>query len=118
MIKLCPDTFELLYRAIAADPESDFRLREIDDSLQQATPHSEHARACTYIAVKILSSLDRPYSLAFALNTAVGASHFAGDVELAERYLKQAIDLNEKTGANLALLGGWGTPPKDFQMAS
>lgn len=104
MINFNPATFEPHFRALLADTESDFELDEIDDALQQATPKSDDARACAYLAAEILSSADRPWSLAYALNTAVGASCMAGDTERARRYLKQLVDLTIETGTDLAAL--------------
>lgn len=102
MIDFNPATFEPHFRALMADAESDFELDEIDDALQQATPDSDDARACAYLAVEILSSADRPWSLAYALNTAVGASCMTGDTERARRYLKQLVDLTIEEGTDLA----------------
>lgn len=104
MINFNPATFEPHFRALAADTESDFELDEIDDALQQATPKSDDARACAYLAAEILASADRPFFLAYALNTAVGASCMAGDTERARRYLKQLVDLTIETGTDLAAL--------------
>jgi tetratricopeptide (TPR) repeat protein len=104
MINFNPTTFEPHFRALVADTESDFELDKIDDALQQATPKSDDARACAYLAAEILSSADRPWSLAYALNTAVGASCMAGDTERARRYLKQLVDLTIETGTDLAAL--------------
>lgn len=104
MINFNPATFELHFRALVADTESDFELDEIDDALQQATPESDDARACAYLAAEILTSADRPWSLAYALNTAVGASCMASDTERARRYLKQLVDLTIVTGTDLAAL--------------
>jgi tetratricopeptide (TPR) repeat protein len=104
MINFNPATFEPHFRALVADSESDFDLDEIDDSLQQATSKSDDARACAYLAAEILSSADRPWSLAYALNTAIGASCMAGDTERARRYLKQLVDLTIETGTDLAAL--------------
>jgi tetratricopeptide (TPR) repeat protein len=87
-----------------ADPASDFELDEIDDALLQATPKSDDARACAYLAAEILSGAERPWSLAYALNTAVGASCMAGDTERARRYLKQLVDLTIEMGTDLAAL--------------
>lgn len=95
-------TFEPHFRALVADAESDFELDDIDDALQQATPISDDARACAYLAVEILSSADRPWSLAYALNTSVGASCMAGDTERARRYLEKLVDLTIKEGTDLA----------------
>lgn len=89
MINFTPATFEPHFRALVADTESDFELDEIDDALQQATQNSDDARACAYLAAEILSSADRPWSLAYALNTAIGASCIAGDTERIRLYLKQ-----------------------------
>lgn len=102
MIDFNPATFEPHFRALVADAESDFELDEIDDALLQATPKSDDARACAYLAVEILSSADRPWSLAYALNTAVGASCMAGDTERARRYLKQLVDLTIQKDTDLA----------------
>lgn len=104
MINFNPATFEPHFRALVADTESDFELDEIDDALQQATPKSHDARACAYLAAEILSSADRPWSLAYALNTAVGASCMAGDTERVRQYLKQLVDLTIETGTGLAAL--------------
>lgn len=104
MINFNPETFEPHFRALVANTESDFELDELDDALQQATPKSDDARACAYIAAEILSSADRPWSLAYALNTAVGASCMTGDTKRARRYLKQLVDLTIKTGTDLAAL--------------
>lgn len=104
MINFNPATFEPHIRALLADTESDFELDEIDDALQQATPKSDDARVCAYLAAEILSSADRPWSLAYALNTAVGASCMAGDTERARRYLKQLVDLTIEAGTDLAAL--------------
>lgn len=102
MIDFNPTTFEPHFRALVADAESDFELDEIDDALQQATLTSDDARACAYLAVEILSSADRPWSLAYALNTSVSASCMAGDTKLARRYLEQLVDLTIDKGTDLA----------------
>ncbi|WP_423680481.1 tetratricopeptide repeat protein [Undibacterium sp. WLHG33] len=104
MANFNPVTFEPHFRALVADTESDLELDEIDDALQQATPKSDGARACAYLAAEILSSADRPWSQAYALNTAVGASCMAGDTERARRYLKQLVDLTIETGTDLPAL--------------
>jgi len=104
MINLNPATFESHFRVLLDDPESDLDLDEIDDVLQQATPKSDDARVCAYLAVEILSSADRPWSLAYALNTAIGASCMAGDTERARRYLEQLVDITIETGTDLAAM--------------
>jgi hypothetical protein len=104
MLNLGPTTFELLYRTIAADPESGFRLKRIDSDLRQATPSSEDAREYAHIAVTILSTFDRPYSLALALNTALFASYFEGDLEMAERYFKKIVELSDTLGISVLQL--------------
>ncbi|KVK90334.1 hypothetical protein [Burkholderia cepacia] len=102
MITFNPATFETRFRTIVADAESDHELDEIDDALQQATPNSDDARACAYLAAEILSNADRPWSLAYALNTAICASCMAGDTERVRRYLKQLVDLTIEAGTDLA----------------
>ncbi len=104
MIDFNPAAFEPHFLALMAGTESDFELDEIDDALQQATLESDDARACAYIAAEILSTADRPWSLAYALNTAIGASCMAGDTERARRYLKQLVDLTIEAGTDLAAL--------------
>ncbi|MGZ5198775.1 MAG: tetratricopeptide repeat protein [Telluria sp.] len=102
MVNFNPETFEPYFRALVADPESDFELDEIDDALLQATTNSDDARACAYLAAEILSNVARPWSLAYALNTAIGASCMAGDTERVRRYLKQLVDLTIEYGTDLA----------------
>jgi len=104
MVNFYPATFEPHFRALVTDPESDFELDEIDDALQKAISGSEDAKTCAYLAVEILSSADRPWSLAYALNTAVCASCMAGDTERARRYLKQLVDLTIESGTEPAAL--------------
>ncbi|MDN3578272.1 tetratricopeptide repeat protein [Chitinimonas viridis] len=104
MIDFNPSTFERHIRAILDDPESDFELDEIDDALQQVTGDSEDARVCAYIAVEVLSRENRPWPLAYALNTAVCASCISGDTERVRLYLEQLVDLAIAEGVDLAAL--------------
>lgn len=106
MIAFNPETFEGQLRALLAedDPEIDFMLDDIDDALQAATSDSVDARACAYIAADVLSRTDHCFSLAYALNTAVGASCMSGDTERARRYLKQLVDLTIEEKTELAAL--------------
>lgn len=104
MIEFNPETFEFYFRALVADPETDLELDEIDDALLRATLNSDGARACAYLAVEILSNASRPWPLAYALNTAIGASCIAQDTERARRYLRQLVDLTIKDGTDLAAL--------------
>lgn len=104
MIEFNPATFERHFRALLDDPESDFKLDEIDDALQEVAGDSEDARACAYIAVEILSRESRPWPLAYALNTAVCASCISGDTERVRLYLEQLVDLAIAEGVDLAAL--------------
>lgn len=106
MIDFTPATFEPHFRALVAstDPEVDSELDDIDDALQQAAPNSDDARGCAYLAAEILSSVDRPFSLAYALNTAVCASCMAGDTQRVRQYLEQLVDLTIEGGTELAAL--------------
>jgi tetratricopeptide (TPR) repeat protein len=99
-----PSTFEPVFRALVADTDSDFELDEIDDALQQAISESDDAKICAYLAADILSGADRPWSFAYALNTAVGASCMAGDTERARRYLELLVDLTIESGTDPAAL--------------
>lgn len=104
MIDFNPATFERHFRALIADPDSDFELDMLDDALQQTVAESEDARACAYIAVEVLSSENRPVTFAYALNTAVCASCLSGDTERVRRYLEQLVDLTSTGGIDLAAL--------------
>lgn len=106
MIDFKPATFELQYRALLAEanPEIDFVLDDIDAALQEVTPASFDARACAYLAADILSASNHHFSLAYALNTAIGASCMSGETERARRYLEQLVDLTIEKGTELAAL--------------
>lgn len=104
MIDFRLTTFDPHFRALVADASSDFELDEIDDALQRATPTSEDARACAYRAVELLSDANRPWSLAYALNTALGASCIAGDMEQARQYLERLIALTTEHGTRQAAI--------------
>lgn len=104
MIEFNPATFETVLLTIVADADSDHQLDEIDDALQQQIFNSDDARACAYLAAEILSRAERPWPLAYALNTAISASCMAGDTKRVRRYLKQLVDLTIEKGTDLAAL--------------
>lgn len=104
MIDFNPETFERHFRALLVGPKSDFDLDAIDVALQKVTGEFEDARACAYIAVEVLSSENRPWPLAYALNTAVCASCISGDTERVRRYLKQLVELAIAKGVDLPAL--------------
>lgn len=100
-----PATFEPRLRALMAEEDSDLELDEIDDALQQAISHSDGAKDCAYLAVEILSDANRPWPLADALNTAIGASCMAGDTERARLYLERLIEVTAEHGTEHAAIG-------------
>lgn len=104
MIDFNPATFERQFRDLLNAPDSDWELDELDDALLQAIRDSEDARSCAYLVVDVLSNEDRPWSLAYALNTAVCASCQSGDTERVRDYLTQLVDLTIENGTDDAAI--------------
>lgn len=104
MIDFTPTEFEPQFRALVDLGAPDDDLDDIDDALQQALQGSKDAIACAYLAVTILSDANRPWTLAYSLNTAICAGCMTGDTERARLYLNQLVDLTIKHGTEQAAL--------------
>lgn len=108
MIDFAPVAFEAKFRDLVGQAAPDDELDAIDDAVHKALKDSDDAKACAHIAAQVLSAADRPWPLAYALNTAVCASCLEEDTQRARLYLTQLVDLTIEHGTDLAALSAAG----------
>ncbi len=95
MIDLNIAEFESQFRALVDSGASDEELDEIDAQIQHALSelNIDDAASCARIVVDILSGANRPWSLAYALNTHISACCMSGDIEGVRLGLERLIEL-------------------------
>lgn len=95
MIDLNIVEFKSQFRALVDSGASDEELDEIDNQIQHALSelNTDCAASCAQIAVDILSGANRPWSLAYALNTHISACCMSGDIKGVRLGLERLIEL-------------------------